>query len=88
VAALPKVAPFPELPLPIVFENKTHFVICNILPNLCSDLILGLDSSYKMGLVINTADHTWYYQMCPEDTYHFENKEDTGNNIPFLDVCT
>jgi hypothetical protein len=41
--------------LPIVFENNTHLVTCNILPNLCTDLILGLDSSYKMELVINTA---------------------------------
>jgi hypothetical protein len=54
--------------LPIVFENNTHLVTCNILPNPCTDLILGLDLSYKMGLVFNTADHTWYYQMCHEET--------------------
>jgi hypothetical protein len=34
-----------------------------------------------MGLVINTVDHTWYYQMCPEETYHFENEEDAGNTV-------
>jgi hypothetical protein len=46
--------------LSIALENNTHLVTGNILPSLCTDLILGLDSSYKMGLVINTADRTSY----------------------------
>jgi hypothetical protein len=44
--------------LPIALENNTHLVTGNILPSQCTYLILELDSSYKMGLVINTADHT------------------------------
>jgi hypothetical protein len=69
---------------PIIFENNTHLVTGNILPNLCTYLILGLDSLYKMGLVIDTADHTWYYQMCPEEIYQFENKEYVGNTITIM----
>jgi hypothetical protein len=34
-------------------------------------MIIGLDSLYKLCLVLNAADKTWYYQSCPKELFPF-----------------
>jgi hypothetical protein len=42
-------------------------------------MIIGLDSWYKLGLVLDTADRTWYYQSCTEELLHVVDKGTTDS---------
>jgi hypothetical protein len=44
-------------------------------------MIIGLDSLYKLGLVLNTADGTWYYQSCQEDLFRFSDNDTADFSI-------
>ena len=53
---------------------------------MCVDVIVGLDSLSRLGLVLNPAERTWYYQSCPEELFPFveddkvERSMATGND--------
>ena len=70
--------------LQIVLENRLFQINCNILPNLCVDLVLGMDSLNHMGLILNLSDGTWYFQDVPEIEYSFlssQNGIEKGHTI-------
>ena len=55
--------------IPIHLQGRTHLITCLILPNLCVDVVVGLDSLYRLGLVLNPAERTWHYQSCPGELF-------------------
>jgi hypothetical protein len=57
--------------IPTELQGKTNLITCLILPNLCVDVIVGLDSLYRLGMVLNRADRIWYYQSCLEEIFQF-----------------
>jgi hypothetical protein len=72
--------------IPIELQGKTHLITCLILPNSCVDVIIGLHSLYRLGVVLNPADRSWYYQSCPEENFQFvddvvDRSMEMGGNV-------
>jgi hypothetical protein len=65
----------------IELQGKTHLITCQNLPNLCVDVIVGLDSLYRLGVVLNPADRSWYYQSCPEEIFQFVDDDVVDRSI-------
>jgi hypothetical protein len=66
--------------IPIEVQGKTRLITCLILPNLCVNVIVGLDSLYRLGVVLNAADRS-YYQSCPEEIFQFVDNDVVDRSI-------
>jgi hypothetical protein len=67
--------------MPIELQGKTRLITCLILPNLCVDVIVGLDSLYRLDVLLNPADRSWYYQSCPEEIFQFVDDDVVDRSI-------
>jgi hypothetical protein len=70
-----------SLEIPIQLQGRTHLITSFILPTLCVDVTVGLYSLYRLGLVLNPADRTWYYQSRPEELFQFADNETVDRSI-------
>jgi hypothetical protein len=67
--------------IPIELQGRTYLITCLILPNLCVDVIVGIDSLFRLGVVLNPADRSWYYQSCPEEIFQFVDDDVVDRSI-------